>query len=391
MNIFLDKINDMEKRKIDIFDTTLRDGEQGPGCVLTLESKLNIAEKLDLMGINIIEAGFPISSPADFKAVQEVSRIIKNSKVCALARARELDIDTAAEALRHAKSPRIQLGIGSSDIHIKHKFNTTRHEILRVAHDMVKYASKKVEEVQFFAEDAGRADNIFLAKMVETVIAAGAKVVNLPDTNGFCTPFEYYEKIKYIIDNVPNVYKAKISVHCHNDLGMATANTIAGLLAGAQQAEGTINGVGERAGNTALEELIVTLLIKDLPISTNVNPNYIGKVSQMVEKAMSNPVQSNKAIVGKNAFAHSSGIHQDGVLKNRKNYEIIDPAMIGLELPDLILTARSGRAALKNRLEAVSIPVVEKDFEKYYEYFLQIADTKTIVDEQDLWGVFRRL
>lgn len=379
----------MEKRKIDIFDTTLRDGEQGPGCLLTLASKLKIAEKLDLMGVDIIEAGFPISSPADFKAVEEVSRIIKNAKVCALARARILDIDIAAEALKKAKSSRIQLGIGSSDIHIKHKFNTTRAEILSVAYDMVKYASKKVEEVQFFAEDAGRADNIFLAQMVETVINAGAKVVNLPDTNGFCTPFEYYDKIKFIIDNVPNVHQAKISVHCHNDLGMATANTIAGLLAGADQAEGTINGVGERAGNTALEEVIVALLIKDLAIYTNVNPVFIGEVSKMVEIAMSNPIQANKAIVGKNAFAHSSGIHQDGVLKNRSNYEIIDPQVIGIELPDLILTSRSGRAALKNRLEALKIPFVEKDFEKYYEQFLQVADTKTIVNEQDLADLFR--
>jgi 2-isopropylmalate synthase len=379
----------MKKRKIDIFDTTLRDGEQGPGCVLTFESKLSIAEKLDLMGVDIIEAGFPISSPADFKAVQEVSRIIKNARVCALARARERDIDTAAEALKQARSPRIQLGIGSSDIHIKHKFNTTREEILNVAYSMVKYASKKVEEVQFFAEDAGRADNNFLAEMVQTVIEAGAKVVNLPDTNGFCTPFEYYEKIKFIIDHVPNVHKAKISVHCHNDLGMATANTIAGLLAGADQAEGTINGVGERAGNTALEEIIVTLFIKNLPIFTNVNPIFIGEISKMVEKAMSNPVQANKAIVGKNAFAHSSGIHQDGVLKNRNNYEIIDPAMLGIELPDLILTSRSGRAALKNRLEALNIPFAQNEFEQYYERFLSVADTKVVVTNKDLTDIFR--
>lgn len=380
----------MEKRKIDVFDTTLRDGEQGPGCVLTLESKLRIAEKLDLMGVDIIEAGFPISSPADFKAVQEVCSIVKNAKVCALARARKIDIDTASEALRKAKTPRIQLGIGSSDIHIKHKFNTTREEILHVAYEMVSYACNKVEEVQFFAEDAGRADNIFLAKMVETVIDAGAKVVNLPDTNGFCTPFEYYEKIKFIIDNVPNVHKAKISVHCHNDLGMATANTIAGLLAGADQVEGTINGVGERAGNTALEEVIVTILVKDLPLFTNVNPVFIGELSHMVEKAMSNPVQANKAIIGKNAFAHSSGIHQDGVLKNRKNYEIIDPAMIGLDLPDLILTSRSGRAALKNRLEALEIPFVANEFERYYEQFLDLADTKSVVLEQDLFALFSK-
>lgn len=380
----------MKKRKIDIFDTTLRDGEQGPGCVLTLESKLKIAEKLDLMGMNIIEAGFPISSPADFKAVQEVSQIVQNAKVCALARARKLDIDTASEALKKAKSPRIQLGIGSSDIHIQHKFNSTREKILEVARDMVKYAANKTEEVQFFAEDAGRADNSFLAKMVETVIDAGAKVVNLPDTNGICTPFEYYEKIKFIIDHVPNVHKAKISVHCHNDLGMATANTIAGLLAGASQAEGTINGVGERAGNTALEEIIATLLIKDLPISADVNPIFIGQLSKMVEKAMSNPIQANKAVVGKNAFAHSSGIHQDGVLKHRKNYEIIDPAMIGLEVPDLILTSRSGRAALKNRLEALAIPFSSDDFEKYYGHFIRIADTKSVVTDHDLINLFQK-
>lgn len=379
----------MEKRRIDIFDTTLRDGEQGPGCLLTLNSKLQIAERLDLMGVDIIEAGFPISSPADFKSVKEVCRIVKNAKVCALARARQKDIDIAIEALKHAKSPRIQLGIGSSDLHIKNKFNTTREEILSIAYNMVKYASKKVDEVQFFAEDAGRADNKFLVEMVQTVINAGAKVINLPDTNGFCTPFEYYEKIKFVIDNVPNISKAKISVHCHNDLGMATANTIAGLLAGADQAEGTINGVGERAGNTALEEIIVALLIKDLPIYTDVKPVFIGKLSEMVEMAMSSPVQANKAIVGKNAFAHSSGIHQDGVLKNRNNYEIIDPSMIGLELPNLILTARSGRAALKNNLEKLDISISQNEFEEYYERFLEFADTKSIVNEDDLKGLFK--
>lgn len=379
----------MKKRRIDIFDTTLRDGEQGPGCLLTLDSKLAIAEKLDLMGVDIIEAGFPISSPGDFKSVQEISKIIKNAKICALARARKLDIDTAAEALKKAKRSRIQLGIGASDIHIKNKFNTTRDEILSIAHNMVKYAANKVDEVQFFAEDAGRADNIFLAKMVQTVIDAGATVVNLPDTSGFCTPFEYYEKIKYIIEHVPNIHKAKISVHCHNDLGMATANAVAGLLAGAEQVEGTINGVGERAGNTALEEVIVTLFIKNLPIYTDVNPVFIGEISRIVENAMSNPIQANKAIVGKNAFAHSSGIHQDGVLKNRNNYEIIDPAMIGIELPDLILTSRSGRAALRNRLEALNIYSSEIEFEQYYERFLAIADAKSVISDKDLITIFR--
>lgn len=379
----------MNKKKIDIFDTTLRDGEQEPGCLLTLQSKLEIAEQLELMGVDIIEAGFPVSSPADFKAVQEVSKLIKNAKVCALARARELDIDTAVAALKDAACPRLQLGIGTSDIHIKNKFNSTRDEILAVAFKMVRYASNKIEEVQFFAEDAGRADNLFLAKMVENVIDAGATVVNLPDTNGFCTPFEYYEKIKFVIDHVPNIHKAKISVHCHNDLGMATANTIAGLLAGASQAEGTLNGVGERAGNAALEEIIMTLIIKDLPVYTTVNPVYISKLSKMVETAMSNHVQANKAIVGSNAFAHSSGIHQDGVLKDRSNYEIIDPAVIGFELPDLILTARSGRAALKNRMENLDIQFKEKEFEQFYDGFLQVADTRSIVTDADLIDLCR--
>lgn len=379
----------MNKKKIDIFDTTLRDGEQGPGCLLTLQSKLEIAEQLELMRVDIIEAGFPVSSPSDFKAVQEVSKLIKNAKVCALARARELDIDTAVAALKDATCPRLQLGIGTSDIHIKNKFNSTRGEILSVAFKMVRYASNKIEEVQFFAEDAGRADNLFLAKMVENVIDAGATVVNLPDTNGFCTPFEYYEKIKFVIDHVPNIHKAKISVHCHNDLGMATANTIAGLLAGASQAEGTLNGVGERAGNAALEEIIMTLIIKDLPVYTTVNPVYISKLSKMVETAMSNHVQANKAIVGSNAFAHSSGIHQDGVLKDRSNYEIIDPTVIGFELPDLILTARSGRAALKNRMENLDIQFKEKEFEQFYDGFLQVADTRSIVTDVDLIDLCR--
>jgi 2-isopropylmalate synthase len=384
----LKKSKNMEKRKIDIFDTTLRDGEQGPGCLLTLQSKLEIAERLELMGVDIIEVGFPISSPADFKAVSEVSKLIKNARVCALARAREIDIDAAAEALKDAKSPRIQLGIGSSDIHIKNKFNSTREQILDTAFKMVRYAANKVDEVQFFAEDAGRADKVFLAKMVQTVAEAGAKIVNLPDTNGFCTPFEYYEKVRFVMDNVPNIDKIKISVHCHDDLGMATANTIAGLLAGAHQAEGTINGVGERAGNAALEEIIMTLMIKDLPFFATVNPVYISDLSKIVETAMSNYVQANKAIVGRNAFAHSSGSHQDGVLKDRSNYEIIDPKLIGGDLPDLILTARSGRAALKNRMAALNIPYIENEFEKYYEQFLRVADTKSVVTAKDLTDIF---
>lgn len=378
----------MKKRKIDLFDTTLRDGEQGPGCILTLDAKLAIAEQLELMKVGVIEAGFPISSPADFKAVQEVSKIIKNTKVCALARVHQKDIDTAIDALQNAKYPRLQLGIGLSDIHIQNKFKSTREKILEKATTMVRYASKKVAEVQFYAEDAGRTENVFLAKVVESIITAGAKVVNLPDTNGFCTPFEYYEKIKYVMENVPNIDDAVISVHCHNDLGMATANTIAGLLAGAQQAEGTINGVGERAGNAALEEIIMTLKTKDLPVVTDVNPKHISKLSEMVERYMHNPIQANKAIVGRNAFAHSSGIHQDGVLKNRSNYEIIDPEIIGYEIPDLILTARSGRAALENRMTALHISFDKSNFEQYYTAFLKLADTKSSISDDDLIQLF---
>lgn len=372
-------------KQVKIFDTTLRDGEQGPGCQLTLEDKLAIAAKLDAMGVDVIEAGFPISSPGDFKAVTEVSGIVENATVCALARAHQKDIDSAAEALRDAKTARIQLGIGASDIHIKHKFNSSREEILEKAFDMVSYASSRCDEVQFFAEDAGRASNDFLVRMTDTVVQAGAKIVNLPDTNGFCTPFEYYEKIAYVNKHRKDKERAILSVHCHNDLGMATANSIAGVMAGAGQVEGTVNGVGERAGNAALEEILLILLIKDnLSITTKADPKFIVELSSMVSKAMSNPVQANKAIVGKNAFAHSSGIHQDGVLKDRRNYEIIDPAIIGGTLPDLVLSARSGRAALKNRLNALSLTFTADDFEKIYSRFLVLADQKRFVEDEDL-------
>ncbi len=372
-------------KQVKIFDTTLRDGEQGPGCQLTLNNKLEIAEKLDAMGVDVIEAGFPISSPGDFKAVTEVCKLVKKATVCALARANKEDIEQASLALGKAKVARIQLGIGTSDIHIKYKFNTTREVILAKAYEMVAYASDKCDEVQFFAEDAGRADNEFLVQMTNTVVEAGAKVVNLPDTNGFCTPFEYFEKIAYVNQNRREKESAILSVHCHNDLGMATANSIAGLMAGALQVEGTINGVGERAGNAALEEIILTLLIKEnLGIATGIDPTYIVELSSMVEQAMSNPVQANKAIVGKNAFAHSSGIHQDGVLKDRRNYEIIDPQIIGGKLPELFLSARSGRAALKDRLKSMKIDFPAEHFENIYHRFLVLADQKRFIEDKDL-------
>lgn len=384
-SILTDNINCILMKQVKIFDTTLRDGEQGPGCQLSLRSKLEIAEKLDAMGVDVIEAGFPISSPGDFKAVTEICRIVKNATVCALARAQKKDIDAASEALRGAKIARIQLGIGSSDIHIKHKFNSSREAILQQAFDMVAYASGLCDEVQFFAEDAGRAKDDFLVQMTDTVVEAGAKVVNLPDTNGFCTPFEYFEKISYVNKNRKYKEKAILSVHCHNDLGMATANSIAGLMAGAEQVEGTINGVGERAGNAAMEEIILTLLIKErLGLKSGVDPKYIVELSAMVAKAMSNPIQANKAIVGKNAFAHSSGIHQDGVLKDRRNYEIIDPQIIGGTLPALILSARSGRAALKDRLNALELTYLPEDFENIYTKFLLMADQQPYVEDGDL-------
>ncbi|WP_286844148.1 MULTISPECIES: 2-isopropylmalate synthase [Sphingobacterium] len=372
-------------KQVKIFDTTLRDGEQGPGCQLTLNDKLEIAKKLDAMGVDVIEAGFPISSPGDFKAVTEVCKLVKKATVCALARANRKDIEEASLALSRAKVARIQLGIGTSDIHIKHKFNTTREVILAKAYEMVAYASDKCDEVQFFAEDAGRADNDFLVQMTNTVVEAGAKVVNLPDTNGFCTPFEYFEKIAYVNQNRKEKENAILSVHCHNDLGMATANSIAGLMAGALQVEGTINGVGERAGNAALEEIILTLIVKEnLGIATGIDPKYIVELSSMVERAMSNPIQANKAIVGKNAFAHSSGIHQDGVLKDRRNYEIIDPQIIGGKLPELFLSARSGRAALKNRLKSMQIDFPPENFENIYNQFLVLADQKRFIEDNDL-------
>lgn len=371
-------------RKIEIFDTTLRDGEQVPGCQLSTDEKIVVAKALEELGVDIIEAGFPISSPGDFLSVIEISKAVKTG-VCALTRAKKDDIDVAAEAIKYAKRARIHTGLGSSDIHIKHKFNSTREKVLEQGVWAVKYAKGKGVEVEFFAEDSGRADLAFLAQMVEAVIEAGADVVNIPDTTGYCLPHMYGKRIKYLFENVSNIHKAVISVHCHNDLGLATANTIAGLINGAGQAEVTINGIGERAGNTSLEEVAMILKKhKDLEMETNLRPDKIYELSHLVSELMRMPVQPNKAIVGANAFAHSSGIHQDGFLKNAENYEIIDPIEVGVPASTIVLTARSGRAALKHRLETLGYQVNKEELDIVYQHFLTLADEKKTVHDDDL-------
>lgn len=370
--------------KIQIFDTTLRDGEQVPGCQLSTDEKVVIARKLEELGVDVIEGGFPISSPGDFLSVVEISKAVKIG-VCALTRSKKEDIDVAAEALHHAKRGRIHTGIGSSDIHIKHKFNSTREKVLEQGTWAVSYAKSKGYEVEFFAEDAGRADLPFLAQLVEAVITAGADVVNIPDTTGYCLPHLYGKRIQYLFDNVKNIDKAVISVHCHNDLGMATANTIAGLMHGARQAEVTINGIGERAGNTSLEEVAMILQThKDLNLHTDIKSEKLYELSTLVSEMMRMPVQPNKAIVGANAFAHSSGIHQDGFLKNSENYEIINPSDVGVPSSSIILTARSGRAALKHRLELLGYQPNKSELDQLYESFLLVADEKKNIVDADL-------
>ena len=371
--------------RVYIFDTTLRDGEQVPGCQLNTVEKIQVAKALEQLGVDVIEAGFPISSPGDFQSVVEISKAVTWPTVCALSRAVEKDIDMAAEALQHAKRKRIHTGIGTSDAHIRYKFNSNREEILERAVRAVKYAKRFVEDVEFYAEDAGRTDNEYLARVVEAVIKAGATVVNIPDTTGYCLPEEFGAKSKYLIEHVDGVDKAILSTHCHNDLGMATANTMAGLLNGARQCEVTINGIGERAGNTALEEIAMILKAhKGIPLETNINTQRIYPVSRMVSSLMNMPVQPNKAIVGKNAFAHSSGIHQDGVLKNAGTYEIIDPRDVGIDTNSIVLTARSGRAALKYRLEVNGVRLPEEKLDQVYADFLNLADKKKEIHDDDI-------
>jgi 2-isopropylmalate synthase len=377
-----------DPNRVYVFDTTLRDGEQVPGCQLTTPEKIEIARELEALGVDIIEAGFPVSSPGDFQSVVEISKSVKNPTVCALTRANKGDIDAAIEALKYAKHPRIHTGIGSSDMHIKHKFNSTREEILERAVEAVKYAKRGVEDIEFYAEDAGRADIHFLAKMVEAVIAAGATVVNIPDTNGYCLPNQYGEKIRFLKENVKNIDRAIISVHCHNDLGLATANSIEGLANGARQIEGTINGIGERAGNTSIEEVVMILKTHhSLGLHTNIQSQRIYDISRLVSTQMRMPVQPNKAIVGSNAFAHSSGIHQDGFLKMRENYEIIRPEDVGFPNASIVLTARSGRHALKFHLERLGYKLDKDELADAYHRFLTLADSKLDITDDDLRGL----
>jgi 2-isopropylmalate synthase len=371
--------------KLFIFDTTLRDGEQVPGCQLNTIEKIQVAQALENLGVDVIEAGFPVSSPGDFNSVVEISKAVTWPVICALTRAVEKDIEVAAEALKYAKRKRIHTGIGTSPYHIRYKFKSTEEAVLERAVACTKYAGQFTEDVEFYCEDAGRTDNGYLARIVEAVIKAGATVVNIPDTTGYCLPDEYGKKIKYLFDNVRNIHKAVISTHCHNDLGMATANTVAGIVNGARQVEVTVNGIGERAGNTSLEE--ITMILKshrELNIDTNINTRHIYPVSRMVSSLMNMPVQPNKAIVGRNAFAHSSGIHQDGVLKNVQTYEIINPQDVGIDDNSIALTARSGRAALKHRLNLLGIELAHEKLDKIYEEFLKLADNKKDLNDDDI-------
>ena len=381
----------MAKEFVKIFDTTLRDGEQVPGCKLNTSQKLVIAKRLDKLGVDVIEAGFPVSSPGDFKSVVEISKIVQNATVCGLTRAVKNDIKVAASALKTAKRPRIHTGIGTSDSHIQHKFKSSREKIMETGFEAVKYAKTFVEDVEFYAEDAGRTENEFLARVCEKMIEAGATVLNIPDTTGYCLPYEYGEKIKYLVENVKNIHKATISCHCHNDLGLATANSIAGIINGARQIECTINGIGERAGNTSLEEVVMIMRQHpNLNLDSNINAKLLFDTSNLVSEGMGMPVQPNKAIVGANAFAHSSGIHQDGVIKNRETYEIINPLDVGVNESAIILTARSGRAALAYRAKKIGINLSKNELDLIYPEFLKFADIKKEVTDEDIPEIIKK-
>jgi 2-isopropylmalate synthase len=380
----------MISKPIQIFDTTLRDGEQVPGCKLNTDQKIIIARQLELLGVDVIEAGFPVSSPGDFLAVEAISKIIKNTTICALTRANKNDIEIAAKALKFAQKPRIHTGIGTSELHIVHKFNATQNEILDRAAEAVAYAKTFVDDVEFYAEDAGRTDNEFLAKICIEAIKQGATVLNIPDTTGFCLPEEYGQKIMYLKNNVIGIEKAILSTHCHNDLGMATANAVAGIINGARQVECTINGIGERAGNTALEEIAMVIQQhKSLGFVTNIKSQKLFETSQLVCEQMGTFVQPNKAIVGSNAFAHSSGIHQDGMLKNRGTYESINPEDVGVNESSIVLTARSGRAALAFRARKIGIELTKIQLDIIYLEFLKFADTKKVVNDDDIYRIVK--
>ncbi len=385
-------MNAMQNDKVQIFDTTLRDGEQVPGCKLDKKEKLTIAERLDTLGVDVIEAGFPVSSPGDFNSVEEISKLVKNATVCGLTRAVENDITVAAQALKHAVRPRIHTGIGTSESHMKYKFNATPEEIMERAVKATAYAKNFVDDVEFYAEDAGRTDNAFLAKVLEKVIAAGATVLNIPDTTGYCLPEEYGAKMKYLRENVKGIENVILSCHCHNDLGLATANSISGVINGARQIECTINGIGERAGNTSLEEVV--MILKQHPtlnLHTDINTQLLYDTSRMVSEKMGMVVQPNKAIVGANAFAHSSGIHQDGMIKNRDTYEIMNPKDVGVNETSIVLTARSGRAALAYRSKKVGYELTKVQLDAAYEQFLTVADRQKEVKDDDIHMIMERI
>lgn len=380
------------KEQIQIFDTTLRDGEQVPGCKLNTSQKLEIARELEQLGVDIIEAGFPVSSPGDFEAVQQIAETVKGIGVCGLSRAVEKDIEVAAEALKNADHPRIHTGIGTSDFHIYQKLNSTPEQIIERAEKAVSFARNRCAEVEFYAEDAGRTDNAFLAKVVERAIAAGATIINIPDTTGYCLPEQYGAKIAYLMNHVSNIDKAILSTHCHNDLGLATANSIAGVIAGARQVECTINGIGERAGNTSLEEVVMIMNQHEhIQLQTNINTRQLTSISKLVECEMNMPVQRNKAIVGENAFAHSSGIHQDGVIKNRETYEIIDPKEVGADDSQIILTARSGRAALNYCARKLNVHLSREKLDVAYQRFLIVADSHNQVNDKQLLSLLENI
>jgi 2-isopropylmalate synthase len=371
--------------KVQIFDTTLRDGEQVPGCKLVTEEKIIIAKRLEELGVDIIEAGFPISSPGDFKSVTEISKAVKNPTICALTRAVEKDIDAAGEALKFAKKGRIHTGLATSAMHREFKLRMTADKVIERASFAVAHAKKYVEDVEFYAEDAGRTENEYLARVCEAAIKSGATVLNIPDTTGYCLPDQYGAKIKYLMENVTGIHKAILSTHCHNDLGLATANSIYGAINGARQIECTINGIGERAGNTALEEVVMIMRQQpNLGLHTDINTPQLNIISKLVSEMMQMPVQPNKAIVGDNAFAHSSGIHQDGVIKHRENYEIINPKDVGVDHSAIVLTARSGRAAVAYRAKLLGYEPTKAELNLIYDEFLKIADTRKEVDDEEL-------
>ena len=375
-----------EMDRVRIFDTTLRDGEQSPGASMTLEEKMEVADLLDEMGVDIIEAGFPIASNGDFEAVSEIAKRVKNATVCGLARAGFKDIDRAGEALKGARQPRIHIFIATSPVHMKHKLNMEPDQVLEATFAAVTRGRQWTDDIEWSAEDATRAEPDFLAKCVETAIKAGATTINIPDTVGYATPQEYFELISFLRNNVTGAEKAIFSTHCHNDLGLGVANSLAGVLAGARQVECTINGIGERAGNAALEEIVMALKVRGdaMPFITGIKTPYIARASKLVSNVTAFPVQYNKAIVGKNAFAHESGVHQDGMLKNRQTYEIMNPEDVGVKSSSLTLGKLSGRHAFKDKLVHLGYELGDNAFEDAFRRFKDLADKKKHVFDEDI-------